>query len=45
VAQLLTLAEQWVLADDVERSMKLESASPAELRALAEQVASAGIPS
>jgi hypothetical protein len=44
VAQLLTLAEQWGLADDVERSMKLESASPTELRALVEQVASAGNP-
>jgi hypothetical protein len=44
VAQLLTLAEQWGLADDVERSMKLESASPTELRALVKQVASAGNP-
>jgi len=44
VAQLLTLAEQWGLADDAERSIKLESASPTELRALAEQSASAGNP-
>jgi hypothetical protein len=43
-ARLLALAEHWGLADDVERSMKLESASPTELRALVEQVASAGDP-
>jgi hypothetical protein len=42
VRSLLPLAREWGISDDIERSMKVESASLKELRDLVSQVDSAG---
>lgn len=42
VRALLPLARVWGLPDDIDRSMRVENASPQELRQLVEQVAAAG---
>jgi hypothetical protein len=38
VRSLLPLASEWGIPDDIERSMKVESAAPEELRELVSQV-------